>query len=144
MTDSQVFGMILIGMALIAFAVLVFFRRRAILLYKHGVTTEAVVLAVKKLKGEAGTSYRTDVRFTDIGGEEVHRRMRLARQYRADDRISVLYDPANTKRVELRSAIRPKNPDAGLLALGKLGWAIVLLLVIPGVVLIVGRWGDPI
>lgn len=70
--------------------------------------------------------------------------MRLARQYRADDRISVLYDPANTKRVELRSAIRLKNPDAGLLALGKLGWAIVLLLVIPGVVLIVGRWGDPI
>ena len=69
--------------------------------------------------------------------------MRLARQYRADDRISVLYDPA-TKRVEHRSAIRPKNPDAGLLALGKLGWAIVLLLVIPGVVLIVGRWGDPI
>ena len=52
MTDSQVFGMILIGMALIAFAVLVFFRRRAILLYKHGVTTEAVVLDVKKLKGE--------------------------------------------------------------------------------------------
>lgn len=51
MTDSQVFGMILIGMALIAFAVLVFFRRRAILLYKHGVTTEAVVLDVKKLKG---------------------------------------------------------------------------------------------
>ena len=144
MTDSQIFGMLLTGMGLIAFAVLVLFRRRAILLQEHGVTTDAVVFAVKKLKGEAGTFYRTDVSFTDIDGEEVHRRMRLARQYRADDRISVLYDPANTKRVELRSAIRPKNPDAGLLALGKLGWAIVLLLVIPGVVLIVGRWGDPI
>ncbi len=144
MTDSQVLGMLFFAMALIAFAALVVLRRRAIFLYKHGVTTEAVVLEVKKLKGEAGTSYRTDVRFTDIRGEEVHRTMRLAHQYRTDDRISVIYDPANPKRVDLPSANRPKNPDAGPLALGRLGWAVVLLLVIPGVVLMVGRWGDPI
>ena len=67
--------------------------------------------------------------------------MRSAQEYRTNDRISVVYDPANPKRVDLRSAIHSSNPDAELFALGKLGSGIVLMLIIPGVVLIVGARG---
>jgi hypothetical protein len=108
------------------------------------VITDTVVLDGKKLKGEAGTFYRTEVGFTDKDGGEVHGRMRLTRQYRTDDRISVVYDPANPKRADLTLANRPNNPGAGPLAVGKLGWALVLLLFIPGVVLVLGKWGNPI
>ena len=52
MTGSQAIGILPIGMGMIAFVALVFFRRRAILLDKHGVTTAAVVLEVKKLEGK--------------------------------------------------------------------------------------------
>jgi hypothetical protein len=144
LTESQMFGLLFVGMGLIAFAVLVVLRRRTILLHNHGVATDATVIDVKELKGEAGRFYRTDIDFTDADGQEIDARLRLAHQYRANDRISVVYDPANPKRVDLASAIRPKNPDAGPLALGKLGWTVVLLLVIPGAVLIVGSWGNPI
>jgi hypothetical protein len=84
------------------------------------------------------------VSFTDKDGREIHGRMRLTRQYRTNDRMSVVYDPAHPKRIDVSSAIRPRNPEGGPFAVGKLGWALVLLLFIPGVVLILGRWGNPI
>ena len=146
MRDGHLLGWLVLFTGVFLMAGFVFFRLRALRLYRDGVTTNAVVLAVKRTSGgeAGGIYYRTDVRFTDVNGVEILGRMTVAHQYRREERISVVYDPKRPKRLALEADREGARSDRGVLALGWFGWGFIGIFVVAGLILIFIGGGDPI
>jgi hypothetical protein len=114
-------------------------------LHRKGVTTEAEVLSSRKRSGGDGaTEYRTELRYVDVNGHNVSVTKPLLNFHGRGEKITVVYDPGNPTRMELAEAVERSKPDGGLFALGRSRWIPVLLFVIPGVLMILFPFGDPI
>ena len=142
-TDGQLIGLMTLGIGVIAFLAVLEWRRRFLRLRRNGVTTVAEVISSDHRVGENSSWYRTRISLRDLEGEDVSAKLNLTRSHNAGDKLRVVYDPEKPTRVSLASSLDDWNPDGGLLAFGR-RWGLVLIFVIPGVLMLLIPFCDPI
>lgn len=142
LTVGQFLGLMLVLFAVVLFLGVVIWRFRTLRLYDRAVPGMAKVISVQRQSGEGGTSYASEITFTDLVGEKVYSVAYTRKNvYSVGQNLRIVYDPEKSKRAVPQSS--KWNPDKGLLALGR-QWPLVLIFLVPGVVLPLIRFGDPI
>jgi len=107
------------------------------------VITEAEVLSTETRSGEAGTFYRTGFRYVDVDGADTYVTKSIGVRFAVGNRVTLVYDPENPGRVDLAEAVEGWSPGRGLFALGR-RWFLVLIFAVPGVLMILFPFGEPI
>ena len=85
--------------------------------------------------------------FVDESGNNIETKLALTYPTSRGQEINILYDPRSPRKVVeplARGLSVAHRPEKGLLSLGCLGWTFVLGFLIPGLILMLVGFGDPI
>ena len=141
-TDGQLFGLILVVLAVFLFLVFLMTRWLTLRFRARGVPATATVLSSRDFGGEGGSLYRTEVYFVDESGNTVETKLTLTVRHLEGQQIDILYDPDSPKKAQGLSV--HDRAEKGLLSLGCFVWTFLLVFLVSGLFLMLVPFGDPI
>ena len=126
-TDGQLFGLILVALAVFVFIVLLMTRWGALRFRARAIPATAKVFSSKHFSSEGGSGYRTEVYFVDESGNNIETKLALTYPTSRGQEINILYDPRSPRKVMeplARGLSVAHRPEKGLRSLGCLGWTL--------------------